>query len=82
MSVPLKVRKKKVPQAVGGESNRITWDNTKSCKVVGIDKTNTCRVVESDNGHVSDHGQEEVKGNNIMATVDDDYCNKVDKNSN
>jgi len=79
MSVPLKVGKKKVPKAVGEESIRIMCDNTEACKVVGSDKTNACTVVESDKGLVSDHGQEKVKGNNNMATVGDDYHNKVDE---
>jgi len=73
MSVPLKVGKKKVLQAVGEESNKIMCDNNKACKVVASDKTDACKVVESDNG------QEKTKDKNNVATVGDEYQNKVDE---
>jgi len=46
ISVPLKVGKKKVPQADDEESNKITCDNIKACKVVASDETDVNKVVE------------------------------------
>jgi len=85
VSVPMKVGKKKVLQGVGEDSNRILSDNTKACKVAGSNMSDACKLVGSDNGQESDYGQEsdigqdKTKDKNNVATVGDDYQNKVNE---
>jgi len=69
VSLPLKVGKKKVPQEVADDNNKILSDNTKPSKIVGVDETKQCKDVGSDNGQDSDNAEKSDTGHNDICNV-------------
>jgi len=84
VSLPLKVGKKKVPQEVADDNNKISSDNIKPSKNVGIDETKQCKDVGGENGQGIDNEQNcdtrkgKINDTCNVATVGDDFQNKVD----
>jgi len=84
VSLPLKVGKKKVPQEVADDNNKILSDNIKPSKNVGIDETEQCKDVGGDNGQGIDNkwncdtGKDKINDTCNVATVGGDFQNKVD----
>jgi len=84
VSLPSKVGKKKVPDEIADDNNKISSDNMKPSQNNGIDETEQCKDVGGDNSQGIDNeincdtGKDKSNDTCNVAKVGGDFQNKLD----